>query len=212
MSKDNIEDYGKIGNRLFYLIKALNSTIRWKKVIHEDIKADESNIYAFWHQKIFFPTVSLHHVEKKTTLVSPSRDGEMLESILKKFGYEVIRGSSRDGNIKSLGIMLKALKQGYSLGFAVDGPQGPIFEIKPGIVFMAQKTGAKIIPVGGAFAWKYEFKKAWDRFHLPLPFTKAVLYLGKPIVIPKEANPEDYIQIVNDAINEANEKARELLR
>lgn len=211
MSKENIEDYGKIGNRLYYLIKVLNSTIRWKKVIHEDIKSQESNIYAFWHQKIFFPTVSLHHVEKKTTLVSPSRDGEMLESILKKFGYEVIRGSSRDSSVKSLVVMMKALKKGYSLGFAVDGPQGPIFEIKPGIIYMAQKTGAKIIPVGGAFKRKYEFKKAWDKFHLPLPFTKAVLYLGKPIEIPSDVNPDDYIGIVNDAINEANAKAEELL-
>lgn len=211
MSKDNIENYGKVGHKLYYLIKTLNATIRWKKHIHEDIINDENNIYAFWHQKIFFPTVSLHHVEKKTTLVSPSRDGEMLESVLKNFGYEVIRGSSRDGNIKSLAVMLKALKQGYSLGFAVDGPQGPIFQIKPGIIYMAQKTGAKIIPVGGAFKWKYEFKKAWDKFHLPLPFTKASLYLGKPITIPKDANPDDYMEIVNDAINEANKKAEELL-
>lgn len=211
MSKENIKNYGKMGNRLYYLIKIINSTIRWKKVIHEDIVNDDSNIYAFWHQKIFFPTVSLYHVEKKTTLVSPSRDGEILESVLKKYGYEVIRGSSRDGNIKSLVSMMKALKKGYSLGFAVDGPQGPIFQIKPGIIYMSQKTGAKIIPVGGAFKWKYEFAKAWDKFHLPLPFTKAVLYLGKPIEIPKDANPDDYLDIVNDAINYANDRAKELL-
>lgn len=211
MSKKKIEKYREMGNKLYYVIKFLNSTIRWKKYVHEDIKNDESNIYAFWHQKIYFPTVSLYHVKKKTTLVSPSRDGEMLESVLTKFGYEVIRGSSRDNNVKSLVVMMKALKNGYSLGFAVDGPLGPIFQIKPGIVYMAHKTGSKIIPVGGAFKWKYEFQKAWDKFHLPLPFTKAVLYLGKPIEIPADANPDDYIQLVNDAINEANDKAKELL-
>ena len=211
MSKKKIEKYREMGNKIYYLIKIINSTIRWKKVVHEDINPDDTNIYAFWHQKIYFPTVSLHHVKKKTTLVSPSRDGEMLESILTKFGYEVIRGSSRDSNVKSLVVMMKALKKGYSLGFAVDGPLGPIFQIKPGIVYMAHKTGAKIVPVGGAFKWKYEFEKAWDKFHLPLPFTKAVLYLGKPIEIPADANPDDYIQMENDAINEANDKAKELL-
>lgn len=211
MSKKKIEKYREMGNKIYYLIKIINSTIRWKKVVHEDINPDDTNIYAFWHQKIYFPTVSLHHVKKKTTLVSPSRDGEMLESILTKFGYEVIRGSSRDSNVKSLVVMMKALKKGYSLGFAVDGPLGPIFQIKPGIVYMAHKTGAKIVPVGGAFKWKYQFEKAWDKFHLPLPFTKAVLYLGKPIEIPSDANPDDYIQMVNDAINEANDKAKELL-
>ena len=134
MSKKKIEKYREMGNKIYYLIKIINSTIRWKKVVHEDINPDDTNIYAFWHQKIYFPTVSLHHVKKKTTLVSPSRDGEMLESILTKFGYEVIRGSSRDSNVKSLVVMMKALKKGYSLGFAVDGPLGPIFQIKPGIV------------------------------------------------------------------------------
>ncbi len=211
MSKDNIKGYGRLGNRLYWLIKAIDSTIRWKKVIHEDVKPRESNIYAFWHQKIFFPAVSLHYIEKKITLVSPSRDGELLESVLKKYGYEVIRGSSRDGNIKSLVLMMKALKNGYSLGFAVDGPRGPIFDVKPGIIYMAQKTGAPIVPVGGAFKWKYEFKKAWDKFHLPLPFTKAILCIGKPIDVPKGANPDDYVPIVNDAINEANDRAKALL-
>jgi len=211
MSKHKIEKYGKIGNRLYYLIRILNSTIRWKKVIHPSIKAEDVNIYAFWHQKIYFPVTGLTHLPKKTSLVSPSRDGEMLERILMNYGYEVIRGSSRDANVKSLVTMMKSLKQGYSLGFAVDGPLGPIFEIKPGIVYMAQKIGAKIVPLGGAFKWKYEFEKAWDKFHLPLPFTKAVLYMGEPIEVPKDANQEEYMEIINKAINDANDKAKELL-
>lgn len=211
MSKNKKKNHREMGKKLYYIIKILNSTIRWKRVIHPDIKAEDVNIYAFWHQKIYFPVVGLTHLPKKTSLVSPSRDGEMLESILMKYGYEVIRGSSRDANVKSLVTMMKALKNGYSLGFAVDGPLGPIFEIKPGIVYMAQKTGAKIIPLGGAFKWKYEFQKAWDKFHLPLPFTKAVLYMGKPIEVPKDANQEEYMELINKAINEANDRAKELL-
>ena len=87
MSKKKIEKYKDLGNRLYYIIRILNSTVRWKKVVHESIKNDDANIYAFWHQKIFFPTVNLHHVKKKTTLVSPSRDGEMLQSILNKANF-----------------------------------------------------------------------------------------------------------------------------
>lgn len=211
MSKKKIEKYKDLGNRLYYIIRILNSTVRWKKIVHESIKGDDANIYAFWHQKIFFPTVNLHHVKKKTTLVSPSRDGEMLQSILNKFGYEVIRGSSRDNSVKSLVVMIKALKEGFSLGFACDGPLGPIFEVKPGIIYMAQKTGAKIIPVGGAFKWKYQFEKAWDKFQLPLPFTKGIFYLGEPIEIPKDGNVDDFLKVIDDAINNANKKAEELL-
>lgn len=201
----------KQGRMLYKLINILMKTIKMKTIISEKYISDENYIYAFWHQKIIFPTVALTHVEKKTTLVSPSRDGEIMATILEKYGYEVIRGSSRDQNIKSLVAMLKKLRADYSLGFAVDGPRGPAFEIKPGIIYMAIKSGKKIVPVGGAFKRKYVFEKAWDKFHFPLPFTKGAVVLGDPIEIPKDAIQEEWMEIINNKINEASEKAEVLL-
>ncbi|MBZ4684181.1 MAG: hypothetical protein PWP46_1289 [Fusobacteriaceae bacterium] len=202
--------YRRYGYMLYYLIKVVTLTMRNKVVKHKSVK-DKNYIYGFWHEKIIFPSLSLNYLKKVTTLVSPSSDGEMLSVILKKFGYEVIRGSSNDKNIRSLMSMIKHLKKGYSLGIAVDGPRGPIYQIKPGIIFMSQKTGVEIVPIGGAFSKKIVFEKAWDKFQFPLPFSKSVTYIGEPIKIDKDVNIEEYIEIVNQKIHEANKEAERIL-
>lgn len=211
MTDKRYEKCRKQGKIIYKILKILMKTIKVVKVEEENYNQDENYIYAFWHQKIIFPTVTLTNVEKKTTLVSPSRDGEIMTSILEEYGYEVIRGSSRDQNIRSLVSMMKKLKAGYSLGFAVDGPQGPPFIIKPGIIYMAIKSGKKIVPVGGAFKKKHVFEKAWDKFHFPYPFTKAAVVLGNPIEIPKDSSQEEWIEVINEKINEVNKKAEVLL-
>lgn len=205
--------YRRYGKIIYLIISAVSKTMSIKDVKHPNYCDDENYIYAVWHEKIIFPTISKNilSIEKKVSLVSPSNDGEMLEELLLKYNYEIIRGSSNSKNIASLKQMLRKLKAGYSLGFGVDGPKGPIYQIKPGILYMSQKTGVKIMPVGGAISKKKIFEKAWDKFQFPKPFSKAVCYFGEPIEIPKDKNFEDYIEIVNEKIHEANREAEKIL-
>ncbi len=204
--------YRKYGNALYRFIRILMGTLRFTIENRKGILEDENCIYVFWHQKLFFPTVGFEDVKKKMALVSPSRDGEIMAAVLENYGYEVIRGSSNDRNITSLMQMVRRLKKGYNIGLAADGPQGPAYQIKPGIVYMAAKTGKKIVPIGGAFQHKYVFKKAWDRFHFPYPFTRAAVVVGDPVTVPRDADPEEYIIKINHAINRADEKAEALLK
>ncbi|MFA5904960.1 MAG: lysophospholipid acyltransferase family protein [Desulfobacula sp.] len=212
MENTEYQKYRRYGIYIYRILRLLMMTLDLK--IHGMNKIDENEnfIYVCWHQKLFFPTVGFRHIKKKIGLVSPSKDGEILAAVLEKYGFEVIRGSSNDKNIQSLIRMIKRLKQGYNLGLAADGPQGPACRVKPGIVYMAAKTGKKIIPMGGAFRHKHVFEKAWDRFHFPYPFTRAVVVVGDPITVPGDANPEDYIIKINQAINRADEEAEALLK
>ncbi len=205
------EKYRAYGNKLYLLINLLMKTIRIKKEVHEAYREDENYIYAFWHQKIFFPTVSLTKVEKKLVMTSPSKDGEVMAAVLEKYGYEIVRGSSSKESVKSLVTMIRKMREGYSVGFAVDGPRGPAFKIKPGIVYMAKKTGKKIVPVGGVFKKKHVFEKAWDKFQFPYPFTKGAVVMGEPIEVPKDANDEEYMELINKKIDAASERAGVIL-
>ncbi len=205
------EKYRVYGKKLYLLINLLMKTIKMKKEVHKDYCEDENYIYAFWHQKIFFPTVTLTKVEKKLVMTSPSKDGEIMASVLEKYGYEIVRGSSSKESVKSLVAMIKKMRAGYSVGFAVDGPRGPAFKIKPGIIYMAKKTGKKIVPVGGAFKKKHVFEKAWDKFHFPYPFTKGAVVMGEPIEVPKDANDEEFMKIINVKIDAASERAEVIL-
>lgn len=90
---------------------------------------------------------------------------------------------------------------------AVDGPKGPAFQVKPGIVAIAQKTNAVIVPVGSAYSNYISFKKAWDKATLPLPFAKAVMHAGEPIEIKKDMLVEDGCELVRQKIEEATKNA-----
>ncbi len=203
--------YRRYGRYIYNILNLLMKTLDFKIQGAEKISDHDNFIYVFWHQKLFFPTVGFQHIKNKAALVSPSKDGEILATVLEKYGYEAIRGSSNDRNIQSLMLMIKKLRQGYHLGLAADGPQGPIFRTKPGVVFMAMKTGKKIIPIGGAFKHKYVFQRAWDKFHFPYPFTRAAVVVGDPLTVPPDADLKAYSQRIDQEINKADDRAEALL-
>jgi len=201
-----------LGNLAYCLTELLYKTLRVGFVHHEGYNPSQQYLFAFWHGKQLLPVLMLRrHLTTCSVLVSPSRDGDLLTVWLKNLDYEVIRGSSRDKNISALVSMMKKLKQGTSLGFGIDGPIGPIHKVKPGMTHMAQKLGIPIIPVGSAFSRKWIIDKAWDKYQIPKPFVKGILYLGKPKYIAKEVDLADANLELEQAIQEAEAKAFSLL-
>jgi hypothetical protein len=100
--------------------------------------------------------------------------------MLKMFGYRIVRGSSTKGGVRGVINMLKELEAGHECGIAVDGPQGPLHVPKEGIIYLARKTGAYIVPLVMAVKDKWICSSAWDKYILPVPFTKGVIGFGKP--------------------------------
>ena len=199
---------------LAYQLSALlrkSLTIRIEK--HQDYDPKTPYLFAFWHGKQWLPVVLLRslHQTPGAALVSASKDGDMLAAWLSRLGYELIRGSSRRGNVSALFEMRQKLKAGYSIGTPVDGPTGPIYQVKPGMTHLAQKLGIGIIPVGMAFSHAWILKKAWDRYEIPKPFARAVFYLGEPLFVPQEASLEDYNRLLEERIRAAEAKAAALL-
>jgi lysophospholipid acyltransferase (LPLAT)-like uncharacterized protein len=139
-------------------------------------------IYAFWHGRQFL----LFFTHRDSNIVIPaseSRDGEIQAGIISRFGFGVVRGSSkRKGAQAYLGLM-KALRDGKSIALAVDGPRGPIYEVKQGITSLAGKLGKPIVPLvmGAKRSWVLE--KIWDKYMLPKPFTECVIMYGEPILV-----------------------------
>jgi len=162
---------------------------------------------AFWHGKQFLPVFAMANQTKGAVLVSSSKDGEILSAWLEKIGYTIIRGSSRHHNTRALAQMIRALKEGYTIGYGIDGPIGPIYKVKPGMTHMAKKLGLEIFPIGSAFSHKWVISKAWDLYEIPKPFSKAIVYIGKPIKIDKEADLEQSNLLLEAKIHEAETQA-----
>jgi lysophospholipid acyltransferase (LPLAT)-like uncharacterized protein len=147
------------------------------------LAAEKRNvIYAFWHSNLFLlPYV--YRNSKIVIMVSESRDGEVVTGMLRHFGLEVVRGSSKRKGTRGLIGLVRSLQKGRSVAIAVDGPRGPRHEVKEGVIFLAGKSGVPIIPVatGARRYWKLE--KTWDKFVVPAPFTEGVIQFGEPIIV-----------------------------
>ena len=185
-----------------------------KKEYHyaDNVNIEVQKIMVFWHRKIFTVCNATRTIKKKASMVSSSKDGEILSELLRREGNEIIRGSSNKDNIKSLKESMKFVKKGYSLGIAIDGPKGPIFEPKAGAIYIAQKTGLPIIPVSSFCNKRWIFRKVWDRLEIPKPFSRNVHYIGEPFYISKDISIEEATEIVKENIHKAGRKAYEIYR
>lgn len=134
---------------------------------------------------------------------STSRDGAMMKKILEWFGFRVVSGSSTRGGVRGLKGMLDILKKEKTdVSLAVDGPRGPLFQVKPGIIKIAQETGYPILPGSGASKSAIVFKKAWNKCYLPWPFSRSVIVYGNPIHVPKELSENEFENIRLQVQNE----------
>lgn len=202
-----------IGSFAYCLSTIFLKTLRLKIEYDKDYCCDQQYLFAFWHGKQWLPIFALrNHNTQMAALVSSSKDGDLLEVWLKKIGYSVIRGSSRHKNISALSRMIRQLKAGFSIGFGIDGPIGPIYKVKPGMTHMAQKLKVPIVPVGSAFSKKWVLDKAWDRYEIPKPFSKAAFYLGQPLYISEQDDLELMNQSLEEQIQLAEQKAHRLLQ
>lgn len=201
-----------LGQVAYYASSLLKYSLRIRVQHSPQYDPNTQYLFAFWHGKQLLPVLSLSaHRGRRAVLVSPSRDGDLLSIWLENLGYEIIRGSSRHHNISALAEMMRKLKAGCSLGFGIDGPIGPIYKVKPGMTHMAQKFSIPIIPVGSAFSRQWVLEKAWDRYAIPKPFSKALLYLGEPFYIKAGEDLELSNRVLEQKIEQAETEALRLL-
>ena len=143
---------------------------------------DERFIYAFWHQRQVYFTWA-HRGVGAAVLVSRTKDGEKIAETMRLSDIGAVRGSSSRGGAAAVRELMEVLQSGLDIGITPDGPKGPAREVKDGAVFLAQKLGVPLLPITNALSRKLEIKKAWDRFQVPLPFGRAYVVYGEPIVV-----------------------------
>lgn len=153
-----------------------------------------------------FALLAWRRRRKTAVMVSLSKDGAMQARALAVLGFDVVRGSSsRDGARGLAALVRKVRGNERDVAFAVDGPKGPYGVPKPGASFLADRTGAWLVPAGSAMRRGKVFSRAWDRFGLPWPFTTVSVVLGAPV--PAEKAQQDLAA----AIEAANARAVSVL-
>lgn len=175
------------------VVLALGATWRLVRVrLHErDALLDrgERCIFAHWHAQLL-PLVFTHRRRSIAVLVSQHRDGELIARIIGRLGFLTGRGSSTRGGEEGIRAMLRHAEERRLLGITPDGPRGPAERVKPGLVYLASRTGFSVLPLASAAgrAWALN---SWDRFRIPYPFTRVVIAYGEPIAVPARVAEDD---------------------
>lgn len=137
-------------------------------------------IYAHWHGDELV-LVGYYSFRRLAVLSSLSKDGELMARVLELLGYQVFRGSSSRGGARGLIGLIRAVQSGSQAALAVDGPKGPIYEVKPGVVELAIKTGRTIVPLRTRCDRAWYIPRAWNKSYLPKPFARVEVEYGEPI-------------------------------
>ncbi len=150
-------------------------------------------IILIWHGRILLP-IYLHRKQGISPIISLHGDGEMIARTVIRLGYKPVRGSSTRGGNKAFHDLVTILRNGGIGAVMPDGPRGPRHKFKPGALYLAQRSGAVLLPLTFACKRKIVFK-SWDRFNLITPFSKAVVVYSKPVSVPPQCQPEELEQL-----------------
>ncbi|WP_291322994.1 lysophospholipid acyltransferase family protein [Desulfonatronospira sp.] len=161
-------------------------------------------VFAIYHNE-FFPLCYLHRNEGIIVVVSASRDGEVIARVLDSLGFNLARGSS---SRKGMQAMLAAMRQMHAKGMdavlTVDGPRGPRHIVKPGIVYLASKIQAHIVPARVRMSNRHVFTGSWDRFKLPWLWSRCEVIYGNPYMLPPKPGSAELVHQARTLENKMN--------
>ena len=190
--------HGRLAARIIAaLARLLAFSLRWHWTDHSffnDTSTEQRAIFAIWHNRLALSLILYHrHVarcgrrRRLAALVSASRDGGLLARVLELFDVVGIRGSSSRRGAPAMRELVSAASEGCDLAVTPDGPRGPRYQPQPGVIALAQITQLPIVPVSFRLGWKWTLG-SWDRFQIPIPFSRCDVVFGEPIWVPRSTD------------------------
>ena len=181
----------------FRLLQVWSHTIRFEvddrgKIL--EAPGSERFIGALWHNRLLLLPFAIRRFipqRQGAALISASRDGAWLSKLVRRFGFSVVRGSSSRKGAAAMLQLADVIASGHDVIITPDGPRGPAYRPGGGIILLAQKTGAHIVPLNLEYSrcWRLP---SWDRFILPRPFTRVRFVLGLPYEVLPTSNEEEF--------------------
>lgn len=204
-----------LSSSIYWFLRILSATIRTKSK-EDTLQSNDGRgrIVAGWHGRSLL--AALHFRNRGWyVLISHSRDGEIAKRVWTKLGYNVLRGSTGTdkGGVRAAAECARKLREGATLIFSPDGPKGPSHIVQDGLMWLAQKGNARILP-GSTYAKPSKKLRSWDKYLVPFPFARCLVILGEPIDVPENITDEEIEvlrQKVQESMNEIEARAeREL--
>jgi len=176
----------------YWSIRLLGPTLRVSVSYEEGAQKtlDQRPLVAsFWHE-CMIPATYLFRNMGIRVMSSFSYDGEYMGRIIRRFGFVAVKGSSSRNPIRALLGLRRALEEGWTVAFTLDGPRGPRRQVKPGPAGLARSSELAMTTFHAAVdkAWVLH---SWDRMRIPRPFSRVLVRVGKLIPVPADASDAD---------------------
>ena len=202
------------------LVRLLGPTLRLRaeglEALTSSGPAARPLIYCVWHGRILMvPWLNARLRRSRgerpvSVLASRSRDGELIAEYARRFGLDVVRGSSSRGGAGALRALVAAIRAGRDVALAPDGPRGPRRQLGSGVVALAALTGAPVVSL--AFAARPAWRLAtWDEFQIPWPFARAALVFGTMTSVARDSDRERARKEIEQSLDEATAAADRLV-
>ena len=202
----------------YLAVLLIGRSMRWevfgKQNYDEAVRRGKNFIVTFWHREIF-PAVWYWRKRGMVVMVSQNFDGEFIARVIHRHGYATARGSSSRGAARVLVEMVRTLRQGLEAAVTPDGPHGPRFVAKPGVVQLARLSGACILCFHIVPRRSWVFRKSWDQTEFPRPFSRAAIFIAPPIEVPRRAEEkqqEKCLETVQSTLDQLVERGKRWLK
>lgn len=167
-----------------HVLKLLFATLKIE-IEGEKLPDDERGVmFAFWHGKMITGWLlarKLFPEREISAVISLSGDGQILADALDRLRFRLIRGSSSRGKEvvrRNIGV---ALSSRGVVAVTPDGPRGPHHRFKYGTLRLAAQHHAPLIFAEINYD-NARSLKSWDRFEIPLPFSRVKVRLNDVLV------------------------------
>ena len=210
---------------LFHRYLRYTSTCRQMGLEHMQAldKEKKGFVLGVWHGNFMPVTMGFFRqiTNQSTVLTSRSPYGAFLTPFVYYLGYKVLRGSGtgkaankpkkkEKGGNEAFHEMLDILGRDENIIMTADIAPGPSYESGEGIVLLSSRSGCQIVPISAAYKRYRFFPKSWDKFQLPLGFSRYVVVWGEPFYAKPNLSRdgvEAERQRLTDHMNSVLEKA-----
>ena len=197
MAKIRLKDPSKV---IAGLIRGIAATLHIRLFYSgtTPFPSDVPHVWTFWHNRMFLIPL-VHELilpgQPAGILSSASGDGRIIADVCARFGLTAVRGSSSRRGAQALVELARQIKMGHDLGITPDGPRGPKYCVHPGVIKLAQMTGARIIPIHVRYRKAFHISslglRTWDDFQLPMPFSEVEIEFAEHYSLPRRMTDEE---------------------
>lgn len=168
---------------VFLLTQTCKIELNFSKETFELLNQEKQFLACCWHGRLLLVLPLIKHLGKFIAVVSSHGDGLILKNILEKMGHRIASGSTRKGAVKAMQMLLKNIKDGYSVALTPDGPKGPRFKVNSSIMALSEKHNLPVITMCYS-ATRAKVLSSWDKFIVPIPFfSKILIEISAPVKV-----------------------------